>query len=48
MNYVQVAWDNEQLLEFLKEPEAISSQKNIGEFASDQLIETIKDYIRDN
>jgi UDP-N-acetylglucosamine transferase subunit ALG13 len=45
MQYVKVAWDNEQLLACLEDPSGIGTGRQIGEYASDQLIETLKEYI---
>jgi UDP-N-acetylglucosamine transferase subunit ALG13 len=46
MKYVKVAWDNEQLLAYLEDPSGIGSGKHIGEYASEQLIETLREFIR--
>jgi UDP-N-acetylglucosamine transferase subunit ALG13 len=48
MNYVHVAWNNEDLLEFLKEPAAIHSKISINEFASEPLLDSLRKFIKDN
>ncbi|MEN8251500.1 MAG: glycosyltransferase [Bacteroidota bacterium] len=48
MNYIHVAWDNEELLEYLKEPAAIASKITIGEYASETFIENLRQFISDN
>lgn len=48
MNYVNVAMDTEELVSFLEKPDAILSKRKIGEFASDDLIHTLKEFIEQN
>ncbi len=44
-DYVNVAWTNEGLTNYLMSPDLIESKKRIGEFASSTLINTVKDFI---
>lgn len=48
MNYVHVAWNNEDLLEFLKEPAAIRSKVSISEYASEPLLGSLRQFINNN
>jgi len=47
MNYIRVAWNSQELLEYLKDPSEISSIVKIGEYASEALITSIKEFIND-
>jgi len=44
-NYVYIAWDNTELLQFLEEPEQIKPRTKINQFASEELISGIHDFI---
>jgi UDP-N-acetylglucosamine transferase subunit ALG13 len=46
MEYVEVAWDNEQLSAYLEKPETIRSKKTLGSVASGPIITALKDFIR--
>lgn len=48
MKYVHVAWDNEELLHYLKDPSAITSKMSIGEYATGNLVDSIQQFILDN
>jgi UDP-N-acetylglucosamine transferase subunit ALG13 len=48
LNYIHIAWDVDQLKELLAEPGKIQSKKEIGEYASDSLIEAIREFIEKN
>jgi UDP-N-acetylglucosamine transferase subunit ALG13 len=48
MKYVQIAWDNEELRQFLQNPGQIRSRTTIGNYASDALIGTLKTYIQEH
>jgi hypothetical protein len=43
-----VAWDNEELLEFLKDPASINSKMSIGAYASGPLVNAIREFIDEN
>ncbi len=45
MNYIRVAWDEKELLEYLENPAKISSNITIGEYASEALITSLKEFI---
>lgn len=45
MNYIRVAWNRQELLEYLKDPAKISSIKKIGEYAPHALITSLKEFI---
>lgn len=45
MNYVQLAWTEEDLLEILKEPGTILSKTTISEYPSEPLISVLKEFI---
>ena len=45
MNYIRVAWDEQELLEYLENPAKISSNITIGEYASEELITSLKEFI---
>jgi UDP-N-acetylglucosamine transferase subunit ALG13 len=48
MSYVNIAVDEDELLDYLKSPEKISSRYKIGAFASQDLIITLKEFIENN
>lgn len=45
MNYISVAWDEQELLEYLKNPDGIVSNMTIGEYASEKLIMSLREFI---
>lgn len=48
MNYINVAMCEEELVNFLQKPEKISIKHKIGDYASDNLIRTIREFINNN
>lgn len=48
MDYVHVAWDNENLAEYLKNADNIGTKNSLGEYASGMLVDTIRQFIRGN
>lgn len=48
MGYVHVAWNNEELAEYLKNAGNIGAKSSLGEYASGMLVDTIRKFIRDN
>lgn len=48
MDYVHVAWDTNELQRYLEEPENIHSKKTIGKYASEPLIEALREFIERN
>jgi len=45
MNYVNVAMDAEELIHYLEKPDQILSKRRIGEFASESLIQSLREFI---
>ena len=45
MNYVNIAMDAEELINYLEKPDQILSKRKIGEFASDSLIHSLREFI---
>lgn len=48
MDFVNIALDDSELMHYLKEPANILSKHRIGDFASKDLIDTLKDFIEKN
>ena len=48
LEYIQVAWDIADLQKYLEEPKKIKSKKIIGPYASESLIEALRDFIEQN
>lgn len=46
LDYIHIAWDNDQLKKYLGKPEKIKSKKVIGDYASDSLIEALREFIQ--
>lgn len=47
-DYVYIAWDIDQLRDYLKDPKKIRSRQVIGEYASSSLLESLRDFIQKN
>lgn len=45
LDYIYVAWDNSELIQYLRDPHKLKSKMKIGSSASDSLISSIRDFI---
>ena len=48
LGYVHVAWDTGHLQKILEEPEKIQSKRKIGKYASESLINALRNFISEN